>query len=67
MNKWHLKQLSKNYSYFFLVFILFLLVLSPLLIYKYPILVDYPNHLASYYIQANIENDAWLRENYRVE
>jgi hypothetical protein len=46
---------------------LFLFTIFPLLKFKYPVLVDYPNHLASYFIQANIDNDFWLKENYKVE
>ena len=47
--------------------ILFFVTILPLLLFKYPILVDYPNHLASFYIQANIDNDLWIKENYRVK
>ncbi|MGJ0516396.1 MAG: hypothetical protein ACR65O_11710 [Methylomicrobium sp.] len=61
-----LDQIDKNGLYIFLSFLLFLWIISPLLIFKYPILIDYPNHLASYFIQANIDNDPWLKENYRV-
>ncbi len=46
---------------------MFLLNLYPLIAFKYPVLVDYPNHLASFFIQANIDNDNWLKYNYLVE
>jgi hypothetical protein len=46
---------------------IFLLNLYPLIYFKYPVLVDYPNHLASFFIQANIDNDVWLKYNYFVE
>jgi hypothetical protein len=66
MNKVLSNRLDKNILFKFLCFLLFLWVVSPLLIFKYPILIDYPNHLASYFIQANIDHDPWLKENYRV-
>ncbi|MDD1626356.1 MAG: hypothetical protein LUQ26_02620 [Methylococcaceae bacterium] len=47
--------------------LMFLLNLYPLIAFKYPVLVDYPNHLASFFIQANIDNDNWLKYNYLVE
>ncbi|MGZ4994176.1 MAG: hypothetical protein ACXV79_08445 [Methylobacter sp.] len=47
--------------------LLFFLTICPLIAFKHPILVDYPNHLASFYIQANVENDQWIRENYLVK
>jgi hypothetical protein len=59
-------RLDKNSLFIFLSFLSFLWVISPFLIFKYPILIDYPNHLASYFIQANIDNDPWLKDNYRV-
>jgi hypothetical protein len=50
----------------FFIFI-FVLNLFPLVAFKYPVLVDYPNHLASFFIQANIDNDNCLKFNYFVE
>lgn len=66
MDKVLSNRLNKNSLFIFLSFLLFLGVVSPLLIFKYPILIDYPNHLASYFIQANIDHDPWLKENYRM-
>ncbi|MGZ3762929.1 MAG: GtrA family protein [Mucilaginibacter sp.] len=50
-----------------LFLLLFIITIFPLLKFKYPILIDYPNHLAGYFIQANIDNDVWLKENYKIE
>ncbi len=66
------KMLSKlktdnRYVIFCCFAFLFLLTISPFIIFKFPILVDYPNHLTSFYIQANIDNDQWLRENYLIK
>jgi hypothetical protein len=66
MDKVLSNRLDKNSLFIFLSFLSFLWIISPLLIFKYPILIDYPNHLASYFIQANIDHDPWLKENYRV-
>ncbi|WP_024296801.1 hypothetical protein [Methylomicrobium lacus] len=60
-------QYNNNGLYIFFSFLIFLLIISPLLIFKYPILIDYPNHLASYFIQASIDNNPLLKENYSVE
>jgi hypothetical protein len=60
-------KIDNSYIIFCCFALLFLLTIFPLIIFKYPILVDYPNHLTSFYIQANIENDQWLRENYLVK
>lgn len=59
-------MLNNKFTVAFFIFI-FLLNLYPLIAFKYPVLVDYPNHLASFFIQANIDNDAWLKYNYLVE
>lgn len=47
--------------------VLFLLTIYPFTINRYPASVDYINHLAGFYIQANIDNDQWLKENYLVQ
>lgn len=47
--------------------LLFFLTIYPFIIFKYPVLVDYTNHLASFYIQANIDNDRFISENYLVK
>ncbi|MDD5265873.1 MAG: hypothetical protein PHO08_01925 [Methylococcales bacterium] len=57
---------SNNLPIIFFIF-MFLLNLYPLIAFKYSVLVDYPNHLASFFIQANIDNDNWLKYNYFVE
>lgn len=57
---------NSNNNLYFIYAALFFLAILPLLLFKYPILVDYPNHLAVFYIQANIDNDMWIKENYMV-
>jgi len=57
---------NKHIIYCCFIFLL-LLTIYPLIIFKYPVLVDYHNHLAGFYIQANIDNDQWLKENYLVK
>ncbi|MGZ8161814.1 MAG: hypothetical protein ACXWTT_02985 [Methylobacter sp.] len=64
MNNIEIKNSNKNL--YFIYAVLFFLAILPLLLFKYPILVDYPNHLAIFYIQANIDNDMWIKENYMV-
>jgi hypothetical protein len=58
---------SPNNRLYLIYFVFFFVTILPLLIFKYPILVDYPNHLATFYIQAHIDNDLWIKENYMVE
>jgi hypothetical protein len=67
MNKVEIMKDKNVYQTIVLFSVLLFLMVFPLLKFKYPILVDYPNHLASYFIQANIDNDFWLKENYKVE
>ncbi|WP_340122052.1 hypothetical protein [Methylobacter svalbardensis] len=61
-------KIDNNRYFIFCCFVLlFLLTICPFILFKYPILVDYPNHLASFYIQGNIDNNQWLSENYLVK
>lgn len=60
-------RIISNNKTLLIFFVFFLVTVCPLLLFKYPILVDYPNHLATFYIQANIDSDLWLKENYTVK
>jgi hypothetical protein len=67
MNFIILSEKRKKLYFYFTFFLLLCLTYYPLALFQYPPLIDYYNHLASYYIQANIENNPYLQRNYKIE
>jgi hypothetical protein len=58
---------QKKQIFYIALFLLLGSTYYPLIAFQYPPLIDYYNHLASYYVQSHIEHDPYLQNNYRIE